>query len=168
VHALMEYEGAVILISHDRHLVEATADRLWIVRNGTVRSYDGDMESYREELLAERTMRDRPRERADAGESTVRVSRTDARRAAAERRAELAPLKKAMQAAEKKVEQLTAEIARMDAELASPELYADAAKAQRLAMERGQMAKRLADAEEAWLAATSAFEDAEREDAAAS
>jgi ATP-binding cassette subfamily F protein 3 len=168
VHALMEYEGAVILISHDRHLVEATADRLWIVRGGTVKSYDGDMESYREELLAERTMRDRPRERADAGESTVRVSRTDARRAAAERRAELAPLKKAMQAAEKKVEQLTAEIARMDAELASPELYADAAKAQRLAMERGQMAKRLADAEEAWLAATSAFEDAEREDAAAS
>ena len=54
VQALTEYEGAVILISHDRHLIEACADRLWIVRGGTVRSYDGDMDSYRTELLAER------------------------------------------------------------------------------------------------------------------
>ena len=54
VRALNEYEGAVILISHDRHLVDAAADRLWVVRNGTVKSYDGDMETYRTELLAER------------------------------------------------------------------------------------------------------------------
>ena len=51
IHALMDYDGAVILISHDRHLVEATADRLWIVKGGTVKTYDGDMESYRAELL---------------------------------------------------------------------------------------------------------------------
>ena len=54
IRALTEYEGAVILISHDRHLVEATADRLWLVKNGTVKSYDGDMENYRTDLLAER------------------------------------------------------------------------------------------------------------------
>ncbi|MCK9910121.1 ATP-binding cassette domain-containing protein, partial [Microbacteriaceae bacterium K1510] len=54
VHALAEYEGAVILISHDRHLIEACADRLWVVRGGTVKSYDGDMDSYRADLLAER------------------------------------------------------------------------------------------------------------------
>ena len=57
IHALSDYEGAVILISHDRHLVEATADRLWIVRHGTVASYDGDMDSYRDELLSERGAR---------------------------------------------------------------------------------------------------------------
>ena len=44
IHALNEYEGAVILISHDRHLIEACADRLWIVANGTVTPYDGDMD----------------------------------------------------------------------------------------------------------------------------
>jgi ATP-binding cassette subfamily F protein 3 len=164
VHALTEYEGAVILISHDRHLVEATADRLWIVRDGTVKSYDGDMDSYREELLAERAPRARMRDRAEGPETQGRTSRAGARRAAAERRAELAPLKKAMLTAEKNVEQLSADIARIDAALASPDLYADAAKAQRLAIERGQLAKRLTDAEEAWLAATSAYEDAQSED----
>src|SRR4029078_10055002 len=53
VHALAEYAGAVILISHDRHLIDACADRLWVVRGGTVESYDGDMDNYRAELLAE-------------------------------------------------------------------------------------------------------------------
>ena len=52
IHALNDYEGAVILISHDRHLLEATVDRLWIVRGGTVTPYDGDLESYRQEALA--------------------------------------------------------------------------------------------------------------------
>ncbi len=122
------------------------------------------MDSYREELLAERAPRARLRDSNDGPDAQGRTSRADTRRAAAERRAELAPLKKAMQAAEKNVEQLSAEIARLDAALASPELYADAAKAQRLAIERGQIAKRLADAEESWLAATSAYEDAQGED----
>ena len=54
MRALNDYEGAVILISHDRHLIEACADRLWIVRGGTVRAYDGDMDQYRTECLAER------------------------------------------------------------------------------------------------------------------
>ena len=52
IHGLNEYEGAVILISHDRHLIEATADRLWLVRDGTVTPYDGDLDSYRAEYLS--------------------------------------------------------------------------------------------------------------------
>ena len=63
-----------------------------------------------------------------------------------------------------RIEQLSAEITRLDAALASPDRYADAPKAQRLAIERGQIAKRLADAEEVWLSATSAYEEAEKED----
>ena len=54
IHALNDYEGAVILISHDRHLLEATVDRLWVVRDGTVTPYDGDLESYRQESLGGR------------------------------------------------------------------------------------------------------------------
>ncbi len=47
IHALNDFPGAVILISHDRHLLEATADRLWLVKDGTVNPYDGDLEDYK-------------------------------------------------------------------------------------------------------------------------
>ncbi len=158
IRALMEYEGAVILISHDRHLVEATADRLWIVKNGTVTAYDGDMDSYRTDLLAERAARTRERTNVNASPDTLQ-SRADLRRAAADRRAELAPLKKAMQAAETKFEKLTDDIARLDALLADPQLYTgDPAKAQRAAEERGRMSKAVKEAEESWLAAAEAYE----------
>ena len=87
--------------------------------------------------------------------------RTDQRRAAADRRASLAPLKKVMQTAEKNVESLGTQIARIDALLADPELYAkDPQRAQSAAVERGQLAKRLSDAEDAWLVASEAYEAA--------
>ena len=154
----MEYEGAVILISHDRHLIEATADRLWIVENGTVRSYDGDMESYRSELLAERGTRTRAQANQD---DQPKATRADARREAAQRRAELAPLKKAMQQAEKAVEKITADIAKLDALLGDASLYTrDPAKAKAATIEHGLISKKLAEAEEAWLIATDAYETA--------
>jgi ATP-binding cassette subfamily F protein 3 len=160
VHALNEYEGAVILISHDRHLIDASAYRLWIVREGTVRPYEGDMESYRAELLAERGGKARAR-LADDRAGEPRASRADQRRDAAEKRAQLAPLRKEAQVAEKRVETLAAEIARLDAKLADPGLYTqDAAKAQQLVHERGLKAKALAEAEDAWLAASEALETA--------
>ena len=161
IHAIAEYEGAVILISHDRHLVEATADRLWLVADGTVKTYDGDMDSYRAELLQARAPKAEKRTATD-GAPDQRASRAEQRKAAADRRAELAPLKKAMQTAEKAVEKLVAELAKLDEVLAAPDLYADAAKASRVSQERGLIAKRLAEAEEAWLAATGAYEDAEQ------
>jgi ATP-binding cassette subfamily F protein 3 len=89
----------------------------------------------------------------------AKTTRTDQRRAAAERRAELAPLKKAMLSAEKHIEKLSKEIAALDALLADPELYVkDARRAQSAAQQRGQLAKALADAEENWLAATETYE----------
>ena len=161
IHALAEYEGAVILISHDRHLVEATADRLWIVKGGTVSVYDGDMESYRAELLSERGAGTRGASQGgDAGDG--RSDRSAQRRASAQKRQQLAPLKKTMQDAEKRVEKLTAELAKLDASLGDPALYADPQKAQKITLERGQIAKALIAAEENWLTATAAFEEAEK------
>src|SRR5690606_21301374 len=52
IEALNDYEGAVILISHDRYLIEATVDRLWLVNEGTVKPFDGDMEEYRDLIVA--------------------------------------------------------------------------------------------------------------------
>jgi ATP-binding cassette subfamily F protein 3 len=159
VHALTEYEGAVILISHDRHLIEACADRLWVVRDGSVKPYDGDIEQYRAQLLADRG--GGARQRAKAKDDPARNERAEQRRANADRRAGLAPLKKAMQAAERSVEAITAEIARLDALLADPQLYArDAARAQSAGIERGKLVKRLAHAEETWLAASESYERA--------
>ena len=162
VQALNEYEGAVILISHDRHLIDACVDRLWIVKGGTVRTYDGDMASYRAELLAERGA-GRPGAAGNGfAKGEAKVTRADQRRDAAERRRELAPLRKAMQEAEKRVGQLSEEVIRLDQALADPALYArDAEKAQKLAVDRGQIAKALSAAEEDWLSATEAFEAAE-------
>ena len=160
IQALAEYQGAVILISHDRHLVEASADRLWIVRGGTVRNYDGDMEAYRTELLAERGNKTK----AQGGGEPGVDARALQRQQAAARRAELAPLKKAMAAAEKVVEKLSAEVAKVDAALADTALYAkDPGKAKQLSMDRGLLAKRLAEAEDAWLMATDAYETAASE-----
>ncbi|OYW57210.1 MAG: glycosyl transferase family 1 [Hyphomicrobium sp. 32-62-53] len=160
IHALAEYEGAVVLISHDRHLVEATADRLWVVKNGTVSNYDGDMESYRAELLSERGAG--AGRSANSGVGDDRVDRSAQRRVAAQKRQQLAPLKKLMQEAEKRVEKLTAEIVKIDAQLADPQLYADAQRTQKITLERGMIAKKLAEAEEQWMAATAAFEEAEQ------
>ena len=168
VHALTEYEGALILISHDRHLVEACADRLWVVRNGTVTTYDGDIGSYRAEILAERGAGTRQRSKANDLGISARKARAEQRRASANRRAGLAPLKKEMQMAEKTVERITGEIAKLDKLLADPTLYeGDAADAQAVNIERGQHTKRLAEAEEAWLLASEAYERAAHESSSA-
>jgi len=164
VHALTEFEGAVILISHDRHLIEACADRLWVVRDGTVSPYENDIEAYRNELLADRGATTSRKERSSADAN--RTGRAEQRRAAADKRALLAPLKKAVQSAEKTVEKLTAQIAKLDALLADPQIYErDAARAQSAGIERGQLVKQLAQAEDAWLEASEEYERASAENA---
>ncbi|MGL4395678.1 MAG: ABC-F family ATP-binding cassette domain-containing protein [Hyphomicrobium sp.] len=163
VHALMDFDGAVILISHDRHLVEASADRLWIVRDGAVTPYEGDMDTYRAELLSERGTKPKARDADDGRRADAPVAtRADQRRAAADRRAELAPLRRAVEQAEKAVDKLAKEIAQIDTSLSDSQIYAkDPARAQSLGLQRGQLAKQLAAAEEIWLSATDEFEQAQ-------
>ncbi len=162
VRALNDFEGAVILISHDRHLIEASADRLWIVRNGTVKSYDGDMEQYRALCLSERNGLEAPKTREKEGTSAPKLSPQEARRQAAELRAQLAPLKKTVAGAEAEVERLAKRIAAIDAQLADETIYARApGRAQSLAKERGELGRAQESAEMAWLEASEAYEQAE-------
>ncbi|MEZ5773730.1 MAG: ABC-F family ATP-binding cassette domain-containing protein [Hyphomicrobiaceae bacterium] len=164
IHALNDFEGAVILISHDRHLIEASADRLWVVRNGAVASYEGDIDEYRSECLAEREGRVRGRERASESVPGSAAARSDQRREAAQRRAGLAPLKKVVQSHEKRIEEFGRQIAEIDRKLGDQGLYArDPSKAALLGRERGQLAKSLEEAEAAWLEALEAYEAAEAE-----
>ena len=160
IQALNDFPGAVILISHDRHLIEACVDRLWLVKGGTVRSFDGDLDGYRADLLAERGRARAQREGANSA-AAPKIARVDQRREAAARRAETAPLRRAVQTAEKELEKLTAKRAEIDAALADPRAYEDPGKAQKLSIARADVSRQMAVAEEAWLTASAALEAAE-------
>ncbi|RTL69364.1 MAG: ABC transporter ATP-binding protein [Hyphomicrobiales bacterium] len=169
MRAINEYEGAVVLISHDRHLIEACADRLWLVRNGTVKSYDGDMDQYRALCLAERGGLDQAKGRDKGSDGGARLSPQEARRQAAEFRAQLAPLKKSVTKAEAEIDKLGKRIAVIETELADAALYTkEPAKAQALAKERGELMRAKDDAEARWLEASEAYEQAETQARAAS
>ncbi len=153
VKALADFQGAVLLITHDPHLVELVADRLWLVADGTVRAFDGDLDDYRT-LLVERA---RPTAKVDA------VSRKDDRRERAETRAALAPLRKQARDAEVRLAQLEAERLRIEAALADPSLYATASRTGEIATANARLAairKQATAAEAAWLAAEEALEGA--------
>ncbi|WP_187970381.1 ABC-F family ATP-binding cassette domain-containing protein [Aquibium microcysteis] len=153
IHALNDYPGAVILISHDRHLIEATADRLWLVNNGTVAPFDGDMSDYRSIVTGGASDR---REKRDADKS----SKADKRREAAARRAALEPLAKQIRATEGLIERTRKRLDAVEDELANPALYEkDPAKATRLAKERSELAATIARQEEIWLELSAEYEE---------
>jgi ATP-binding cassette subfamily F protein 3 len=157
VRALGEFSGAVVLVSHDRQLLEATADRLYLVTDGTVKPFDGDLDDYRKFLLAPEASEAETRE-------APKQSKEAARRAAAERRRALKPLKDKVDAYERRMDRLHGDIAKLDAELATPGLFAaDAAKAAAIAKRRADAAKALAATEEDWLAAQETYEKAKNE-----
>jgi ATP-binding cassette subfamily F protein 3 len=152
--ALNDFPGAVIVISHDRHLVEASADRLWLVKDGNVSPYDGDIEEYRTEVLTGK----RPARKEVAIEPEPRNS-AEKRRLAAERRKALAPLQKKIKDAETAMARLQKVIGEIDSRLASPDLYSnDPAKSQQMAKDRAEAEKQLRKFEESWLALSERYE----------
>lgn len=158
VLALNDFEGAVILIAHDRHLIEATMERLWLVKDGTVKPYDGDMDDYRNDILGI----SKPKEVKQAQkDNSPTKSKNDQRKASAEKRAELAPLRKQIQEQEALMERLQKLIARLDETLADPELYTKSPdKAAEKAKERADAVNRLDDAESRWLKLSDEYETA--------
>ena len=159
IDAINGYEGAVILISHDRYLIEACADRLWLVNDGTVRPYDEDMEAYRELIIGAAR-----KSKSENGPAKEKPSAQDRRRDAAEARAALAPLRRRIQAAEKELALATAEIDKRETALADPALYTkDPARVTKLTTERARWVERKDAAEEEWLAASEAYESAAAE-----
>ncbi len=160
IQALSAFEGAVILVSHDTHLIELTADRLWLVADGTVSSFDGDMDDYRK-LLLEQRRQERTRQREDKPQRDEVVSKKDKRRAAAEARAAVADLRKAAKQAEAKLEKLNRQKADLEKKLADPEVYeGPTAKLQDLQIKFGQIKQAIAEAEDHWLELQTALEEA--------
>ncbi|PDT30355.1 glycosyl transferase family 1 [Rhizobium sp. L9] len=156
IEALNDYNGAVILISHDRHLIEATVDRLWLVNGGTVTTFEGDMDEYRDLIVSSgKKKEDRPQTSDDT------TSKADQRKLNAEKRASLTPLKKKINEIESLTAKLEKQIQALDAELADPTLYEKTpAKAAEKAKQRGEAAAKLTAAEEEWLMLSSEYEEA--------
>jgi len=152
VKALADFQGAVLLITHDPHLVELVADRLWLVADGTVRPFDGDLDDYRS-LLADRS---HPASRNDA------ATRRDERRERAEARAASAPLRRQAKEALAALGKLAAERSALEASLADPKLYAPGRAAEVTATNTrlAAIARETEAAEAAWLEAEAALEAA--------
>ncbi len=148
VEALNGYAGAVMIVSHDRHLLEATVDRLWLVRDGTVKPFDGDLDDYRKIVLSGP---------APAGDKPEKP----AAKAPAAARGETKALAKRVAEVEATMEKLRADIDKIDRILAQPGYFeAHPDSAAQAAKTRGIREKQLAEAEEAWLEASAALEAA--------
>ena len=152
IHALNDFPGAVILVSHDRHLLEATVDRLWLVKDGRVEPFDGDLDDYKTIVTGQ------PADRREKREAE-KANKADRRREAAQRRAALEPLAKQIRATEGLMDRLRKRIDGIEDELADPALYEkDAARATKLAKERSELASQLSGHEERWLEMSAEYE----------
>jgi ATP-binding cassette subfamily F protein 3 len=157
IRALNEYEGAVILVTHDPYLVELVADRLWLVHDGKVKPFDGDLDDYRKLLLERR----RDAKRGGKQDRKAQAEREAARKAAVDSQAALGPLRRIAEAAEQDIAMLEKEIAILDGKLADPSLYAGpAGKLTDIQTKRSKLSARLAAAEQKWIDATSRIEAA--------
>ncbi|HXA70778.1 MAG TPA: ABC-F family ATP-binding cassette domain-containing protein [Stellaceae bacterium] len=150
--ALNEFPGAVVLISHDWHLVELVADRLWLVADGMVRPFEGDLEDYRQLLLA-------PNRGDPAAREASGARRRTERRAAAERRRELEPLRKRVRDAEARMAALTKDLTAIESVLADPATHAaDGSEVPELLRQQAELRVTLETAERDWLTAAEALE----------
>ncbi|WP_343115758.1 ABC-F family ATP-binding cassette domain-containing protein [Ostreiculturibacter nitratireducens] len=146
VEALTEYPGAVVLVSHDMHLLSLVADRLWLVKGGAVKPYEGDLESYRRELLAgqeaERPAAPKPKP-ARPSREVVLALRAEARKC------------------EERVEKLTEMREKLSVKLADPELYDRPAEAVIWQKKYAEVMEGLDRAEALWMTALEKLEAAE-------
>ncbi|GIL39343.1 ABC-F family ATP-binding cassette domain-containing protein [Roseiterribacter gracilis] len=148
VQALADYKGAVILVTHDPHLVELVADRLWLVEGGRVENFDGDMDEYRARLLSQRRS-------ASRGESKQRRSGMQGKVAPSK-------LKKQAEELEKTLEQLNQKHAKLERDLADPKLYeSKSAKLATMQKELADIAASIATTEEKWIEAQQLLDAAE-------
>ena len=148
--AINEFPGAVIMVSHDRYLIEACADRLWVVADGAVTSFEGDLDEYRRDVLSARS-------RADA--DVARNGKADKpERPKVEKRGSL---KQRIANAEAEIARISEIIAKIDTALALPDIFTrDPKQAAQLSMARANAATALERAEEEWLEASSQFDEA--------
>src|ERR1700687_4671014 len=153
--AINEFPGAVIMVSHDRYLIEACADQLWVCADHAVTTYDGDLDDYRRMVLSARGMRANSRDR---GGNERGNGRDKPARNKSEKRV---PLKQKISDAEAEIARINGIISKIDTALALPDLFKrDPKQAAQLSKARAGAESALQRAEEEWLAASSQYDEA--------
>jgi ATP-binding cassette subfamily F protein 3 len=151
--AINEFPGAIIMVSHDRYLIESCADQLWVVADRAVTPYDGDLDDYRRSVLTARGMRASSRDRGSNGNDREKTPR-----AKPEKRV---PLKQKISNAENEIARISGIIEKIDAALALPDLFKrDPKQATQLTRARASAADALRRAEDEWLEASSSYDEA--------
>jgi len=147
VEALAEYKGAVIIVSHDRAILDASCDRLWLVAGGLVKSFDGDLDDYEAMIVAARGGQgDRGASERDSQDAI------DPRRQTAEKRQNIKPLREKARNLEGQLEKLQTLLTRADEVLAAPDTFTKSPeRAAKIARDRAALAERLSALEEEWL-----------------
>ncbi|MDX8395815.1 MAG: ATP-binding cassette domain-containing protein [Mariprofundaceae bacterium] len=154
--ALQAFEGAMVLVSHDRHLLRTVCDSLLLVADGKVEPFGGDLDDYGKWLSDQRKESD-----SDSSEvKSDKPSRKDQRRLNTERRKQLQPLRSKVKKLEAELEKLHGRKDELTELLADPSIYEEANKEQlkTLSMEHAQLEKKLDDTEEAWILSSEELE----------
>lgn len=175
--ALASYPGALVLVSHDRHLVEAIADKLWLVDDGKVSEFAGDLNDYQEYLLRRaREFRDAQNAEAAAAKAALEAAKgpglSNAAKASAyktkeqkqleaNKRAALRPLKLKIEQCEKEMAKLEKRIAEIDERMSDSSLYENKSELEKLILERAQCSQAKDEQEEQWLDLTTEYEEAQ-------
>jgi ATP-binding cassette subfamily F protein 3 len=156
--ALQDYEGAVVLVSHDRHLLRTVADEFLVVHQGRATPFDGDLEDYAK-WLDETGAAPAPQQQSQTSESRKQRKRDEA-----ERRNRLTPLKAKIARCDDELARLASRSAALQTELAAPDIYAASAKdrLKELLAQQAQLARETEKVEEAWLEASEQLEEQTR------
>jgi len=166
--ALQEFVGAMVIVSHDRHLLKSVTDKFILVDNGQVKEFEGDLDDYASRLqgsvkiTAEETVSETKATTAVAPENTL--SKKEVRRLEAEKRKTLQPLKKSVDRLERMIEDLNNKVESVDEQLADPALY-DAENTEKmtsLMQDKAYLAKDISELEEQWMEAIEEYEEASK------
>jgi len=152
--ALQEFEGSVVVVSHDRHLLRNTVDELLLVADGKVTEFDGDLQDYSNWLLKEaRAQRQAANAAAKEAVQQPKVEKKNDRQQSADQRKQLAPLKQQLQKIERDIESAQKKLSVLNDQLADTTLYeaANNARLQTLLKEQGAVQQQLVESEEQWL-----------------
>ncbi|HKR34683.1 MAG TPA: ATP-binding cassette domain-containing protein [Steroidobacteraceae bacterium] len=150
--ALQDYEGAVVLVAHDRHLLRAVADELILVDGGHAEQFDGDLEDYARWFLTSAA----PAQEAEVATKPGAEDKKQRKREEAERRNRLSPLRAEVARCEARIAELERHRQDIETQLATPDIYGEHAKQrlQELLKAQTQLRRDLHASEEAWIAAT--------------
>jgi ATP-binding cassette subfamily F protein 3 len=154
---LQEFDGALVVVSHDRHLLRTVTDDLWLVSEGQAKEFDGDLDDYRQWLLS------KDKQEKKTAVSVAANNKKQDRQAAAALRQKLQPIRNKVKSAEKQMDKLQTSLSELENELADNSLYTDAAKdkLKNLLQKQAELKNALEQAEMDWMDASEQLEAAE-------